>query len=146
MSPELLALLHLASTWALVGVIWIIQLVHYPMFDQVDAGLFKTFHERHTWGLGIVAGPLMCFELVSAVALVTPMIGTELHDGWFIASLITLVGVWLSTFLIQVPLHNRLARGFDTEAHQKLVRSNRWRAAAWTARGVLVLVAFSSGR
>lgn len=146
MSPDLLALLHLASTWALVGLIWIIQLVHYPMFDQVDASLFKAFHDRHTWGLGIVAGPLMCFELVSAVALVTPMIRTGSYDGWFIASLIPLVGIWLSTFLIQVPLHNRLARGFETEAHEKLVLSNRWRTAAWTVRGVLVLVAFSSGR
>ncbi|MEM1060732.1 MAG: hypothetical protein AAGJ97_00240, partial [Planctomycetota bacterium] len=52
---------------------------------------------------------------------------------------LALVGsIWLSTFLVQVPLHARLERGFDETAHRRLVGSNVWRTAAWTFRGLLV--------
>lgn len=29
----------LAATWAMTGVIWVIQLVHYPIFDAIDRGV-----------------------------------------------------------------------------------------------------------
>jgi hypothetical protein len=47
---------------------------------------------------------------------------------------------WLSTFLVQVPLHARLGTGFDAAAHRRLVLSNSLRTLAWTGRGVLALV------
>ncbi|HEX2205610.1 MAG TPA: hypothetical protein VHG91_20025 [Longimicrobium sp.] len=47
--------------------------------------------------------------------------------------------VWLSTALLQVPMHGRLERGFDAAAHRRLVATNWVRTVAWTARGVLLL-------
>ena len=47
--------------------------------------------------------------------------------------------VWASTALLQVPAHGRLAEGFDTATHTRLVTTNWIRTIAWTARGVLVL-------
>ena len=53
---------------------------------------------------------------------------------------LALVGlIWASTFLVQVPLHEVLARGFDAEAHSRLVASNWLRTFLWSARAVLVL-------
>ena len=47
-----------------------------------------------------------------------------------------LVGViWASTFLWQIPAHERLAKAYDEASHAKLVRSNWVRTGAWTARG-----------
>ena len=46
--------------------------------------------------------------------------------------------IWVSTFLIQVPLHGRLTRGFDATRHSALVRSNWIRTVAWSARGALL--------
>jgi hypothetical protein len=47
--------------------------------------------------------------------------------------------VWGSTFLLQVPCHNRLARGRDDAAIRRIVATNWLRTAAWTARAVLAL-------
>jgi hypothetical protein len=42
---------------------------------------------------------------------------------------------------LQVPLHTRLARGFDPAAHRQLVRTNWLRTLAWTLRALLLLPA-----
>jgi hypothetical protein len=74
----------------------------------------------------------MGLELVSAALLFA-----EGHRGpWFLISGIALASNWLSTWVVQIPLHNCLAAGFDSEAHRRLVKTNWMRTAAWTLRGV----------
>jgi hypothetical protein len=48
--------------------------------------------------------------------------------------------IWISTFLVQVPLHRRLSAAWDPVAARRLVQTNWIRAAAWTLRGVLALL------
>lgn len=122
---------HAAATWALVGLIWTVQLVHYPLFAEVGPEHFGGYHARHTRQITWVVAPLMGVELVSAVLLFA-----EGHrEFWFLASGVALALNWLSTWLVQIPLHNRLATGFDSEAHRRLVKTNWLRTAAWTLRG-----------
>jgi hypothetical protein len=52
---------------------------------------------------------------------------------------------WLSTAAVQVPLHGRLAREYEEQAHRALVRTNWVRTAAWTARGALVAYGLAPG-
>lgn len=33
--PGALLLVHAAATWAMVGLVWFVQVVHYPLFAQV---------------------------------------------------------------------------------------------------------------
>jgi hypothetical protein len=122
---------HAAATWALVGLIWTVQLVHYPLFAEVGAEHFSAYHARHTRQITWVVAPLMGAELVSAALLFA-----EGHrEPWFLAAGVALALNWLSTWLVQIPLHNRLAAGFDSEAHRRLVKTNWLRTAAWTMRG-----------
>lgn len=48
--------------------------------------------------------------------------------------------IWISTFYIQVPIHQRLLEIKDTDLLERLVRTNWIRTAAWTIRGGLVAV------
>jgi hypothetical protein len=51
-----------------------------------------------------------------------------------------LVGVvWASTFLVQVPMHERLSSGRGASAHTRLLMTNWIRTVAWTLRGGLVI-------
>ncbi|MFT6364052.1 MAG: hypothetical protein ACJAZ8_002475, partial [Planctomycetota bacterium] len=40
-----LLFLHLALTWALVGLIWTVQLVQYPSFALVGEAEFAAYHK-----------------------------------------------------------------------------------------------------
>ena len=133
---EWLLPVHYAVTWALVGLIWTIQMVHYPLFAQVGPEHFVAYHRRHTREITLVVGTLMLAELVTAALLVLE--GNR--DPWLLASLPLLALIWISTGFVQIPLHNTLTTGFDAHAHRRLVTTNWWRTAAWSARGICIMM------
>lgn len=130
---------HIASTLLMTGVIWIIQVVHYPLFDRVGEANFRAYEATHTNLITLVVFPLMTVELVTAFLLV--MNRPPGVPGWVVlAGLGLVLAIWGVTAFISVPLHNQLGRGFSAEAHQLLVSTNWLRTIGWSARSVLVFV------
>jgi hypothetical protein len=135
-------LLHLAATWYLVGLCWLVQRVQYPLMRLVGPASFEAYEAGHVRRITPLVGPVMVVELLSGVALLL-FCGVPFTSPVFVLGLALVVAIWISTFARQVPLHAILARGFDSEAHVALVRSNWIRTLAWTARGLIVtIVAF----
>ena len=133
----LLLLAHAAATLFMVGVIWFVQIVHYPLFARVGTPFFSAYSLRHTRLTGLVVGPPMVLEASTAVALVVwspPGISVSLV--W--TGLLLVAGIWLSTALLQSSRHTTLGRGFDPAAHQFLVTSNWVRTILWSLRGLVV--------
>jgi hypothetical protein len=128
--------IHAASTWCLVGLIWLIQVVHYPLLKNVGHASFVTYHERHMALITWVVGPLMLAEVGSAGWLL--LLGER---SWlFGISLGALALIWISTVFVQIPLHQKLTRGYDAAVIDQLVSTNGWRTLAWTARGLCLAV------
>jgi uncharacterized membrane protein len=133
-----IVLIHLASTWYMAGLIWLVQLVHYPMFEQYDEDAFIAAMVRHQRQTTWAVAPAMFIELLTAAWLAwqPPDPGQR---GWWLLGL-ALVGVnAFSTALLQVPCHRRLLKGYDAAVHRRLVTGNWVRTLAWSARGLLVL-------
>lgn len=136
---EIVLLLQLASTLTMVGVIWFVQIVHYPLFGLVGTGGFDRYEHAHQTRTSRVVAPLMLLEAATAIALVwvRPAGVSPSLPG---CGLLFVGLIWLSTYLCQMPAHMRLAQTFDAVTHRRLVDSNWIRTAAWTARGVLVVM------
>ena len=133
-----LLLIHAGATLAMVGLIWFVQVVHYPLFDLASERRFAGFAAEHQRRTSLVVVPLMFAEAGTALALlVAPPLGLGRGPLWL--GLLLLVVIWLSTALLQVPLHRRLSNGRDGTAIRRLVASNWLRTTAWTARGALAL-------
>ena len=132
-------LIHVGATWSLVGLIWFVQVVHYPLFASVGATEFAAYEARHTRRTAWVVAAFMPVEAVTAGWLLI-----ENPDGvaaGLIATGLVLVALlWLSTALWQAPLHGALSTGYAESLERRLVRSNWLRTGLWTVRGVLVLV------
>ena len=135
MSLKLLVLLNFALAAYLTGLIWTVQVVHYPSFALVGADKFVAFHRAHTTRMGWVVLAPMVAELGLAAWLAWQ--GRAL-GGNVLWSLALVVFVWAVTFFISVPFHNRLAQGYDYIAIDGLVRTNWLRTLAWTARLALL--------
>ena len=133
-----LLLLQLASTLALCGLIWTVQLVQYPLFSRVGNEAFTAYHAGHSQRITWVVGPLMLVELGSALMLLAER-PARLPVASLWLGIFLLAVIWLSTAFLQVPRHGELTTGFDPGAHHFLVVSNWLRTAAWSARGALVL-------
>jgi hypothetical protein len=129
---------QLATTLPLVGLIWMVQLVAYPLFARVGTSSFAAYHAAHSSWITLVVGPLMLGELASAALLIVAR-PPELPTGlaWFGFALVALV--WAVTVFVSVPRHEILARGFDPDAHATLVATNWIRTAVWSVRGAMLL-------
>ena len=129
-------LTNAAATLFMTGVIWIVQVVHYPLFAGVGAEGFGRYSTDHARLITYVVLPAMLVELATAalLALRPGALGASAYIG------LALVGlIWASTFFVQVPLHERLSTGFDGQAHRLLVSTNWLRTGLWTARAGLTL-------
>jgi len=126
---------HAAATLFMVGLIWFVQVVHYPLFGQVGSAGFSAYQRLHSRNTTWVVAPPMLIELVTAVATVWRGGGTL---AWVALTLLAIV--WGSTWLLQVPAHARLERGFDAATHRRLVNTNWVRTVAWSTRGVIAMV------
>lgn len=129
-----LALAHAGVTFALVGLIWTVQLAVYPQFATVGREAFPAYHRAYVRGITVVVAPLMGAEVLTAGLLLLQHVRGPL----FLGSLVPVAMVWLVTFLVEVPLHRRLAVAFDADLHRQLVWTNWARTLAWTARAVMV--------
>jgi hypothetical protein len=129
---------HAAATWLMVGLIWTIQVVHYPLFRNVAPVDFPEYHRGHSRRMVLLLAVPAILEIGTATALVW-----ERPDSLGLAPTLLagslLAGIWIMTALLQAPLHQRLAAGYDPALIDKLVASNWWRTAAWSGRGLLAI-------
>ncbi len=131
-------LTNAAATLMMTGLIWFVQIVHYPLFGQVGKSGFVSYEASHSSLTTLVVMPLMLIELLTTLLLVVQK-PAGAPAIWPLAG-VALVGViWLTTFFLSVPQHNILSRGFDEQAHRTLVVTNWIRTGAWSARSLIVL-------
>lgn len=144
MDSSAIVLISAAATWFMTGLIWFVQIIHYPLFGLVPPEGFDAYHRQHTRRTTYVVVVPMLVELCTAVWLVFQ------RPAWMVAwiawsGLACVAVAWLSTGLLQVPAHDRLARGFDSVIKRRLCVSNWIRTVAWTARAILMLRAIQLG-
>lgn len=135
-----LLLLQVLSTLCMTGVIWFVQVVHYPLFAKVGEQSFRKYAASHATRTTWVVAPLMLIELATAGLLVfarfrPPFI--TIGAAWVGGVLVGVI--WLSTAVMQVPLHDRLQAVYALADVRRLVVGNWVRTVAWTARAALML-------
>ena len=135
---DVVSLIHAAATWFMVGLIWFVQIVHYPLFARVGVDGWSGYSASHQARTTMVVGPVMLVEFATAAALLVIAPGILSVAGAVLLGL-----VWASTFFVQVPLHSRLERGHAPALVRRLVATNWLRTGLWTARGVLALLLLS---
>ncbi len=135
---KLILITHVFFTLFMVGLIWFVQIVHYPLFAKVGRDQFTTYEQLHQRFTTWVVAPVMLLELATALALLryAPP-GTATVLSWIGVALVAII--WLSTWGLQIPAHEALAVSFSSRDHSRLVASNWIRTGAWTGRGILVL-------
>ena len=127
-----------AASLGMVGVLWVMQLVHYPLLALVPDGAFVDYEDQHRRRITFIVGPAMGIELVTAAALLV-----DRPQGiplWLLLTgLALLLVVLATTAFVSAPLHSRLTAGKDPAAIDRLVATNWIRTVGWTGRGAVAL-------
>jgi hypothetical protein len=127
--------IHAFVTWALMGLIWHVQVVQYPLFLAIGPESFSRYHFGHCLRITFLVVPLIFLEALTAVWLIW-----EGERGSLFLLTLSLIGLaWFSTFFYQAPIHHRLImEGRSDALIRRLVRTNWLRTWAWTARAFIV--------
>ncbi|RYZ94662.1 MAG: hypothetical protein EOP11_26035 [Proteobacteria bacterium] len=127
-------IIQLSASLFLTGLIWVIQLVHYPMLRFVALDHFEVGHLHHTSRMGWIAAPVMILELGTAIVL-----AWSYANVFWIAQLLAVLALWAFTFGLSVPLHQRLSKGMNEAVAARLIATNWPRTLLWSARSVGLL-------
>lgn len=139
MRPIDILIAHTAVTWALVGLIWTVQVVLYPGFPKVGPREIPAYHAQHCRRITLVVAPLMLAELSTGIWLwLEPP--ASLSSASVALGLAPVLVNWLVTLLLFVPLHaqGRVGQGLQ---NRRLVGANWIRTSAWTLRGIWTVTA-----
>ncbi|MFA0962286.1 hypothetical protein AB9P05_10790 [Roseivirga sp. BDSF3-8] len=130
--PYTLALLiTFLLTALLTGLIWTVQLVHYPSFLNVGSDSLSQYESLHRKRIFPLVGPLMVAELIATGYLTF----TQLTNNYHILAALLLLPIWLHTWFFAAPAHFLLSKfGYDEKVIRRLVSSNWIRTLAWTIR------------
>ena len=128
-------LVHFSATWLMTGVIWIVQLVHYPLFKFAEKNTYQHFQREHMRRITWIVMPAMLVELVTGLYL---MAWAEMASPLLMLEMVLLFGIWGTTFFIQVPQHQRLAQEYASKIHKNLVNYNWLRTFLWSCRALLL--------
>ena len=130
-------ILHLIATSVMVGVIWIIQLVHYPSFHFIELNQYTTFQRFHMSRISYVVIPAMLTELFTLILIIISM---DQIDTLVLASAIILIFIWLITAVFFSGVHQKLTLGYDQTVVDKLVKLNWGRTLLWTLRLLFISI------
>jgi hypothetical protein len=128
--------LYLYSNLFLIGLIWTVQVVHYPSFKYVDKDKYNDFQQFHMSAITFIVMPAMVIELFSGIVLTL----TQFQNLWFILSFICLVFIWGWTFFVNVPIHSKLVKDSSDDLISDLVKSNWPRTIAWSLKLVFTVL------
>lgn len=134
---EQLAMVHLLATGFMVGLIWTIHVVHYPLFALVPEPYepFQSEHMRRITRLLVIPWGIEIFTALG-LFLTADTAGQRL---WSLVGGVLVIGVVGVTGLLAAPAHGRLLERFDEAEHQRLMRADLVRTLLWTARGAVAL-------
>ena len=121
----------------MVGVIWVIQLVHYPSFHFINKEDYEQFQDFHMKRITYIVMPTMLIELLSGVYLILSGLGEEIT---FLISMVLLGLIWLQTAIFFSIIHQKLTLGYQKSLVDILVRINWARTIMWSGRLIILLL------
>ena len=128
--------IHTISTSIMVGVIWVMQIVHYPIFRFVKKEEYNDFQNFHMKRISYIVVPSMIVELLSGIIVLYLNINISFQ---FQASMALLIIIWMLTGFVFSNIHNNLLNGFNIKTGYSLILWNWVRTTLWSIRLFLIL-------
>ena len=110
----------------LLILIWLVQLIIYPSFLHIGTKDFVDWHNRYIGRIGMIVIPLMLSQVGIEIMYIVQ------HD-YRLSRILMIVAIWISTFSLSVPCHNRLHKdGKNSTITRHLITSNWIRTILWS--------------
>ena len=132
---NILIIVNLIISAFMLGLIITTQVVSYPMFHFVNKNNFSTYHNNYVNYVSTIVIPIMVLELGFSILLFLICKSVSFFIPLFINIMIL-----ITTYFIQVPIHNILGQKFNKQAINRLIKTNWLRTLLWTVKVFLLVL------
>lgn len=137
MFSHFLFAIYVMSSFFMLGIIWFVQVVHYPMFNFLRYDDGNNPHKEHQKRTSYVIVPAMFLELGSNIWMLFHPYPSFIVVLILLVLTIVILGI---TFIVQVPCHHSLKREPSKAIIDRLVKTNWVRTFLWSAKGIFLLL------
>ena len=134
MEIDTLYFIQIVCNSYLVSLVFMTQFITYPTFLHIDKDKFSEYHRKYVNNISFIVAPVMLIEL-----LTLSLIAYFSSEFLIIKSLILLFVIWLTTFFIMIPSHNRISKSFNKKEIISLTNYNWVRTILWSFKLLLII-------
>ena len=134
MEIDTLYFIQIVSNSYLVSLVLMTQFITYPTFLYIDKDKFSEYHRKYVNNISFIVAPVMLIELLTLL-----LIAYFSKDFLIIKSLILLLVIWLTTFFIMIPSHNKISKTFNKKEINRLINYNWVRTILWSFKLLLII-------
>lgn len=134
MEIDTLYFIQLVCNSYLVSLVFMTQFITYPTFLNIDKDKFSDYHRKYVNNISFIVAPVMLIELLTLF-----LIAYFSKDFLIIKSLILLLVIWLTTFFIMIPSHNRISKSFNIKEIKSLINYNWIRTILWSFKLLVII-------
>lgn len=130
---EIVFIVHAVSTLFMTSICWFVQLVHYPLFREINLSDFPKY-ERKNSITAYITVPTMIVEYSSGLYLLYVY-----QDVMQLSNVLLMGVIAASTIWFQVPIHLKLMKEAQPELINKLIHTNWIRTISWSIRAAIII-------
>ena len=127
-----LLLLNFFITSFMFGLILTTQIVSYPLFLKVKSKNFANYHSFYVNRILFLVIPVMLIEFFLSILLIS------INSSYLIIfNFILIIFIFLTTYLIQVPIHNNIKLKSNNLLFNRLINTNWIRTIFWFLKSII---------
>ncbi len=127
-----LLLLNFFITSFMFGLILTTQIVSYPLFLKVKSKNFANYHSFYVNRISFVVIPVMLIEFFLSILLIS------INSSYLIIfNFVLILLIFLTTYLIQVPIHNNIKLESNKLLLNRLINTNWIRTIFWFLKSII---------
>ncbi len=134
MEIDTLYFIQLVCNSYLVSLVLMTQFITYPTLLNIDKDKFSDYHRKYVNNISFIVAPVMLIELLTLF-----LIAYFSKDFLIIKCLILLLVIWLTTFFIMIPSHNRISKSFNIKEIKSLINYNWIRTILWSFKLLVII-------
>ena len=134
MEIDTLYFIQIVCNSYLVSLVFMTQFITYPTFLNIDKDKFSDYHRKYVNNISFIVAPVMLIELFTL-----SLIAYFSSEFLIIKSLFLLLVIWLTTFFIMIPSHNRISKSFNIKEIKSLINYNWIRTILWSFKLLVII-------
>lgn len=128
---------HFFLTFFMTGVIWLIQLIHYPSFSFIDKNKYSKFQTFHMNKITPIVGPIIILEVSTGFYL---LYFFNSESIFFLINFLINILILMMTIIVFGTIHKKLIDGFKTSLFKKLISLNWIRTFLWSLKSIFIFL------